>query len=325
MIIFVVRRLLISIPVLIVSSFIVFMLVASSGDPLGDLLLRPGVTKGMVEARRRQLGLDKPPIVRYARWVKGIAKADLGKSLRSNEDVGPILLRALAVTLRLVVFATLIAILLAVVIGVLQGLYQYRKFDYVMTFFAFLFFSMPTFWLAAVLKDIGIRINIAVGTRIFFTVGEQTPNLLGRSWAIWLDRIGHLLLPSLTLVLIQMAAWSRFQRAGMLEVLNADYIRTAYAKGLSRRRVIFRHALRNALIPVVTVTAIDFAAILGGAVITETVFGWAGMGRLLLQALEVQDVNVVQAWLLVAAMLVIVFNLFADVMYAYLDPRIRYG
>lgn len=301
------------------------MLVATSGDPLGDLLLRPGATKAMVQARRVQLGLDKPPIVRYGLWVKGLVKGDLGKSLRSGEDVGPVLVRALGVTLRLVVFATAIAILIAVVIGVLQGLYQYRRFDYVMTFFAFLFYSMPVFWLAAVLKDLGIRINLAMGTRLFFTVGEQTPNLAGGWWATFLDRAGHMLLPSLTLVLIQMAAWSRFQRAGMLEVLNADYIRTAYAKGLPAKRVIFRHALRNALIPVVTVAAIDFAAILGGAVITETVFGWAGMGRLLLTSLQVQDTNVVQAWLLAAAALVIGFNLLADMMYAYLDPRIRYG
>jgi peptide/nickel transport system permease protein len=142
---------------------------------------------------------------------------------------------------------------------------------------------------------------------------------------VWSDRLGHLVLPALTLVLIQVAGWSRYQRASMLEVLNADYVRTAKAKGLPPARVITRHAMRNALIPIVTLVAIDFGLLLSGAVITERVFGWAGMGRLLLDSLTRQDINVVQAWLLVSATMVIVFNLLADILYGYLDPRIRRG
>lgn len=325
MLAFTLRRLAISVPVVIASSFIVFVLVATAGgDPLADLRLRPGVSEATIELRRKQLNLDEPVLERYAIWAKDAVRGDLGRSF-SNEEVRPLLFRRLGVTLRLVLFATVISVLVAVLIGSLSAVKQYSKFDYAATFFAFVFFSMPVFWLAALVRDVGIRVNEALGRRVFFVVGEQTPNMSGGLVETWLDRFGHMLLPTLTLVLIQMAAWSRFQRGSMLEVLNADYVRTARAKGLAGPRVLFRHGLRNALIPVVTVVAIDFATILGGAVITETVFGWAGMGQLLVQALRVQDVNVVQAWLLVAAALVVVFNLAADLLYGYLDPRTRRG
>ncbi|HET7489444.1 MAG TPA: ABC transporter permease [Acidimicrobiales bacterium] len=323
MLAFAIRRLLVSIPVIIASSFIVFMLVATAGgDPLGDLRLRPGISEATINVRRHQLHLDEPVLQRYVTWAKGVVHGDLGRSF-SNEEVRPMLFRSLGVTMRLVLFATLVAVIIAVFVGSLSAVKQYSKFDYTSTFFAFVFFSMPVFWLAALLKDVGIRINTELGHRIFFVVGEQSPTPPPGFIALQLDRLGHMLLPSLTLILISMASWSRFQRGSMLEVLHADYIRTAKAKGLKSNRVLFRHALRNALIPVVTVVAIDFAAILGGAVITETVFGWAGMGRLLVDALRVQDVNVVLGWLLITAVLVVIFNLIADLLYGVLDPRIR--
>lgn len=323
MLAFTLRRLAVSIPVIIASSFIVFVLVATAGgDPLGDLRLRPGISESTIQARRHELNLDKPVLTRYGIWVKGIVKGDLGRSV-SKQEVRPLLFRRLGVTLRLVLCATVVAVILAIFIGSLGAVKQYSRFDYAATFGAFVFFSMPVFWLAALLRDVGIRINRRVGEQIFYVVGEQTPNLTGGWWTVTADRIGHILLPSLTLILISMASWSRFQRGSMLEVLNADYVRTAKAKGLSASKVLFRHALRNAMIPVVTVVAIDFAAILGGAVITEQVFGWTGMGRLLVDALKVKDVNVVQAWLLVTAVLVVLFNLIADLLYGYLDPRTR--
>ena len=325
MLAFTLRRLAISVPVVIASSLIVFVLVATAGgDPLADLRLRPGVSEATIEARRQQLNLDEPVLERYAIWAKDVVRGDLGRSV-GNEEIRPLLVRRLGVTLRLVLLATIVSVLVAVFIGSSSALRQYSRFDYAATFFAFVFFSMPVFWLAAVLRDIGIRINEELGRRVFFVVGEQTPGLEGGFLDVWADRIGHLLLPTLTLVLIQMAGWSRFQRGSMLEVLNADYMRTARAKGLPGSTVLFRHGLRNALIPVVTVVAVDFAGIVSGAVITETVFGWSGMGRLLVEGLRKQDVNVVQAWLLVAAVLVVVFNLIADLLYGYLDPRTRRG
>jgi peptide/nickel transport system permease protein len=324
MLAFVARRLAISIPLIAISSFLVFVLVATApGDPLADLRLGRGDNSAAIELRRQQLDLDEPVVDRYLGWVGDAVTGDLGRSI-SNEEISSLIWRRLGVTMRLVLFATVVSVILAVVLGSVTAMRPYSKLDYGSTFFAFVFFSMPVFWLAALLKDLGIRINDAVGSRLFFTVGEQSPSIDGGFVATWLDRLGHLLLPSLTLILIQMAAWSRFQRGSMLEVLNADYIRTARAKGLTRTRVLFRHGLRNALIPVTTVVAIDFATILGGAVVTETVFGWSGMGTLLVDALERKDVKVVQAWLLVTAVLVVLFNLIADIVYGLLDPRIRY-
>ncbi|HEX6147153.1 MAG TPA: ABC transporter permease, partial [Acidimicrobiia bacterium] len=142
--------------------------------------------------------------------------------------------------------------------------------------------------------------------------------------AIWSDRLGHMILPVLTLVLLQMAGWSRFQRGAMLEVLNADYVRTAKAKGLRKRQVVLRHALRNALIPIVTVAALNFGAVLGGAVITETIFAWPGMGKFFIDSLIRGEIYTLMAWLMVTAIAVITMNLIADIIYGWLDPRIRY-
>lgn len=310
---------------MLVASVLVFALVATSGDPLAELRLNPRISPAVIQVRIQQLNLDEPVMVRYGLWAKGVLRGDFGKSLVTGEPVRPLLMRRLGVTLRLVLAATLLAVLVGVTLGVLQALKQYSRLDYTATFSAFVFFSMPVFWLAALLKDVGIRINEWLGARVFYTVGEQTPDLLGGFFTVWADRLGHLVLPSLTLILIQMASWSRFQRAGMLEVLNSDYVRTARAKGLTRRRVVFRHALRNALIPVVTIVAIDFGGIFAGAILTERIYAWTGMGQLITEGLIRQDVNVVQAWLLVVAVAVIVFNLIADVLYGYLDPRIRRG
>jgi len=322
---FTLRRIAISIPLLLVASFIVFALVASSGDPLAPLRANPSISEATLRAREEALNLDEPIPVRYGIWIQDAVTGDLGRSSVTNEDVRPLLQRRMAVTLRLVLFATIIAAIVAVAIGVIAAVRQYSLFDYGATFSAFVFFSIPVFWLAAVLKDVGIRINEGLDRRIFFTVGEQTPRLAGGFLDVWSDRVGHLILPALTLILIQLAAWSRYQRAAMLEVLNSDFLRTARAKGLGFFRVLIVHGLRNALIPVVTVVAIDFAAILGGAVITETVFGWKGMGILLVDGVRARDVNVVQGWLLVTATVVIAFNLVADLLYGVLDPRIRRG
>jgi len=271
------------------------------------------------------LGLDRPLMTRYVDWATGVVTGDFGRSAKDNEPVVDKLGRAITVTLRLLGGALSLAVLLGVAIGVAAALKQYSKFDYASTFFAFVFFSMPVFWLAAVLKDAGIRINQLIGFRLFFTIGEKDPTVVGGFLTVFGDRVGHMILPVLTLILIQVAGWSRYQRATMLDVLSADYVRTARAKGLSPGKVILRHTLRNALIPIVTLVAIDFGLLMSGAVITETVFAWNGMGRLLVRGLLDRDTNVVQAWLLVSAAMVVLFNLLADVAYGYLDPRIRRG
>jgi peptide/nickel transport system permease protein len=323
---FIVRRLLIAIPLVLLSSVLVFLLVANSGDPLADLKGRnPPVPQQTIENRKEQLGLNDPLPVRYATWLGNFVQGDFGKSIRGVE-VRPLLMQRLRVTLRMVILASVLALVLAVGAGVLSAVKQYTPTDYTFTFLGFLFLSMPVFWLAALLKEYGaIRLNRLFGEQVIYTVGAETPNLTGSFGTKLADWAGHLVLPTIALALITFASWSRYQRATMLDVLGSDYIRLARAKGLSRRRVMTRHALRNALIPLVTVAAIDVGAIFGGAVITERVFSWQGMGALLVQGVETSDVNVLLAWLMVTSVIVVVFNLIADVLYAVLDPRIRYG
>ena len=316
------RRILVSIPVLVVASAIVFALVATI-DPLAELRANPNTTREQIELQERALGLDKPFAERYVDWLGGVVTGDFGRSNTYNEPVSTVLAGAIPVTLRLVVVASVLSVIIGVGIGVGSALRQYGTFDNTATFFAFLFFAMPTFWLAALLKDLGVRFNEWQGRRIFFTVGEQTPRLDAGFLGTWSDRIGHLILPSLTLILIQMAATSRFQRSAMLDVLGADYVRTARAKGVPRRKVITKHALRNALLPVVSYAGVTFGSLIAGAIITETVFSWRGMGKVFIDGLFQGDTNLTQAWLLVTAVSVIVVNLFTDILYGYLDPRIR--
>jgi len=326
MVSFIIRRLLIAIPLVLLSSVLVFLLVANSGDPLADLKGRnPPVPPQVIQAREHQLLLDQPLPQRYWHWLTHFVRGDMGKSIRGVE-VRPLLWQRMKVTLRMVILASIIAIVLAIGAGVLSAVKQYTPTDYTFTFLGFLFLSMPVFWLAALLKEYGaIRLNKLFGKQVVFTVGAETPNLAGSFGHRIADYAGHLVLPTIALALISFAAWSRYQRATMLDVLGADYIRLARAKGLSRRRVMVRHALRNALIPLVTVVAIDIGAVFGGAIITERVFAWQGMGALLVQGAVTSDPNILLAWLMVTSILVVLFNLIADVLYAVLDPRIRYG
>jgi peptide/nickel transport system permease protein len=228
------------------------------------------------------------------------------------------------VTLRLVFVAVLLALFFAVITGVVSAVRQYSKTDYALTFLGFVFLAMPSFWIAVLLKQGGITYNRGTGTSTFYTIGEKTPQLEGNLWVHFTDAVGHLILPTLSLAAISYAAWSRFQRASMLEVLNSDYVRLARAKGLKPRTVLIRHALRTALIPMVTVSALGIAAILGGAVITETVFGWNGMGQYLLRSIAAFDRNAVLGWLMVSGFIVVLGNLVADLLYGVLDPRIRH-
>ena len=323
---FIVRRILTSFVVLAVASFLVYMIVTTLGDPLADLRNRvPPVPAAVIEDRRAELDLDKPPLERYGIWVGGAVRGDFGENL-AGEEIAPLLFRRLQVTMRMVLLSTLIALTLAVVVGVYSAVRQYTAGDYAATFFGFLFLSTPVFWLAALLKEfLAIRLNRLLGGTYVYTVGAQSPNLTGSLGHRLADYAGHLALPTLALALVSFAAWSRFQRASMLDVLNSDHLRLARSKGLSDMRVLVKHGLRNALIPLTTVVAVDFAAILGGAIVTESVFAWQGMGRLLIDAINRYDPNVVAAWLLVSGTVVVLFNLVADVLYGVLDPRIRYG
>jgi peptide/nickel transport system permease protein len=323
-----VRRLVAGLLVLFAASTLVFFAVAVSGDPLEPLrLTNPPAPPETIALREHQLHLDKPMVERYWVWLTDlVGHGDFGRSVNDTIHIGPDLLDRAAVTLRLVFAAMLLAVVLAVVAGVVGAVRQYSKTDYTLTFAGFLFLAMPSFWLAILLKDAGIWFNRTTGSTVFYTLGDRSPFLADPSaWHRFTDIAGHMILPTLALALISYASWSRYQRASMLEVLGSDYVRLARAKGLRWGVVLRRHALRTALIPLVTVTALDVAAIIGGAVITETVFNWNGMGRFLLVAIAQRDINVVMAWLVLAGLVVVAFNLLADLLYGVLDPRIRYA
>ncbi|HLR55247.1 MAG TPA: ABC transporter permease [Actinomycetales bacterium] len=501
---FILRRLGISFLILLGGSLLLYVLTINSGDPIADLRESNDENRELLIQRRTEyMGLDLPWYQRYWTWLVGVSKCvtlncDLGLT-RNGVSVNSLLVDAAGSTLRLVILATLLAIVIGIATGILTAIRQYSGFDYVVTFLAFLFFSLPVFWAAVLLKDYGaIRFNnwiadpqiststmiiiavvlglilqgimggdlrrrlltagvtavftfgalfyftfvgwfldpalgvgiialaaaggavivvtlisglenrrvlysalttVAFGAVAFFaiaplmhepsfpllfllafgfiaagaligklwggdssgmaiatsvitslitfalivtdyvlrawpgylkmqprpisTIGSQTPNFEGEFWQTFIDRGTQLLLPTILLTLISVASYTRYTRSSMLEVLEQDYVRTARSKGLSERTVITKHAFRNALIPITTIVAFDFASLIGGAVITEQVFGWRGMGQLFVTGLDEVDPGPVMAFFLVTGTAAVVMNMLADIMYAYLDPRIR--
>ncbi len=507
MLVFIIRRLIVSFFVLLVATFIVYNLTALSGDPLSDLRQSQAPNREqLIEQRTAIMQLEVAPPLRYLGWLGGVSgcilpfsECDLGQN-RFGQDVSAILALAMGQTLRLVLTASLVAIVVGITIGIVSALRQYSGFDYSITFAAFVFFSLPSFWVAVLLKQygaiafndwlrdpvipipvvvvvallsalfwmaviggdrrrrlitfasagvataavlvylsivrwfetpslgialitvsaiglaflvtalvsglakrrvlyasllsaaggivsffatqpvlinpswwhilmlaaitvaVGIGIGYAVGGldkpqaarsavltglltgglifwdhvllavpdysgrvggRVISTIGSNTPNYNGDFWGRYVDTQTHLLLPTVALILISFATYTRYTRASMLEVMNQDYVRTARSKGLTERTVVMRHAFRNALIPVTTLMAFDFAGIVGGAVITEKVFGWDGMGTMFRDGLTLVDPNTVMAFFIVTGTAIVVFNMVADILYAYLDPRIR--
>ncbi|GHE14215.1 ABC transporter permease [Klenkia taihuensis] len=324
---FTIRRVIASVFVLLASSFLVFALCAASFDPLSKYYTQnPRPPESFFENLREQLGLNDNFFVRYWNWLSGALTGNFGETINGtpvSEQLGGRLL----VTGRMILLAIIIAVVLAVVVGVVGAVRQYKPSDYAFTFLAYLLIALPTFWFAAILKEfVAGGVNDVFGKQVLFTIGEETPglSLYASGWELWSDRLGHLVLPTVSLALLSFAAWSRFQRSAMLDVLGSDYMRLARAKGLPYRRVVMKHGLRNALIPLTTVVALGIGTLFGGAVITEQVFVWHGMGEYLIQnGIGQNDINVVLGWLLVSAVFVVVFNLVADVLYAVLDPRIR--
>jgi peptide/nickel transport system permease protein len=226
-------------------------------------------------------------------------------------------------TLQFILSALIISVIVGVSIGVYSALRQYSAFDYTATTLSFVGFAMPVFWLALMLQVLVVQIYLKWNIRVFYTSGLSSVDP-GTGFHWFLDRAQHLALPIMALCVLSIAQYSRYMRASMLEVLNSDYVRTARAKGLVERRVVMKHAFRNALIPLVTVVAIDFGAIFAGAIVTETIFTLDGMGFYFINALQASDPYPVMAWLMVVATMVVTFNLIADVLYGVFDPRIRY-
>ncbi|MFK7918919.1 MAG: ABC transporter permease [Ilumatobacter sp.] len=492
---FIIRRFLVSIPILLTSSILMFFLVINSGDPLADLRISTNPNRDqLIAARRQRLRLNDSFWERYTDWITGIFRGDFGQN-REGQNVSTLLSQAVQTTMRLVILATILSIVIGILFGIITAVRQYSALDYSSTFAAFLFFSLPVFWVAVLLKEFGaIKYNdyleepglsttgililtvlsslfvgglvsgsrsrralavavtavvsavvlllvdssdwmtnpglspivltavVAVaavgcaaiyaplsntrvvvsalgaagigllGAAIFSdwvvdpnwtkiallivmsglvgagvgaaaggvvdrraamragvaatfaaasvivvdefvsawepgrtvgTIGPQTPNLTGTFWPRMVDYAGHQILPSLALALIGFATFMRFTRSSMLDTMKSDYVRTAKAKGLPATQVIMRHAFRTALIPVMTVVTISFASIIEGAVITETVFGWKGMGQLFIDGVRDVDPYPVMGFVVVVSASIVLLNAFADILYAYLDPRIR--
>jgi ABC-type dipeptide/oligopeptide/nickel transport system permease component len=320
---YVIRRLLYSIVVLFVASFLTFTFVATTGDPLAPLRITPNVSPQTVANLTESKHLDEPVPVRYWYWLKDATTNQFGTKLLGDEKILPDLWRVMKNTLQLVIVAELLAILVAVAIGVYSALRQYSAFDYTATTFSFLGLAMPLFWLALMLQVGVVYVYEWTGHRLFpiANLSDVDP---GTGVSFWIDRGHHLVLPVIVLMIAQVAVYSRFMRSSMLEVVNSDYVRTARAKGLSEQTVTMKHAFRNALIPIVTLIGLNFGALLAGSIVVEIVFSLDGMGLYFLTALGANDPYPIMAWLMVTATMVIVFNLIADIAYGYLDPRVRY-
>jgi len=318
---YIVRRVVYSIPVLLIASFLVFWGVRTTYDPTSKYRTSKDAAR-IIAQKRKELGLDKPILVQWWTWFTNFLHGNLGVSDRTNDNVWSMLTHALWPSLQLMFWGTMFALVIAIGVGVYSAVKQYSFGDYAFTGISYIGIAMPTFLFG--LLAIALLVTLPVtkfhlSEPIFYSVGLHSQGESGFN----LDYIRHLALPVLTLTVQSVAVWSRFQRASMLDVLNADYVRTARAKGVPRRKVIFRHAFRNALIPLVTVVALDSAFLVGGLVITEQIFSISGMGRLFLDSLSFGDAPVLLGWFLIVAIFVIVFNLVADLMYGVLDPRIR--
>lgn len=329
---YVVRRILITIPLLLVGSFLVFALVQGMGDPLGEWRLQKPRTPDEIALAYERTGYNDPFFERYVNWLGGFVQGDWGTTVipgAGAKDVQTEVMHGLWITFRLVIGAEILALLIGIAVGVIGAVRQYSFFDYTATGFAFVLFSMPVFCIGLMLKSAAIPFNNfleSIGMDRWITTAGPPPGGFSGSFGHQITQyVGTFLLPTLSLLAIQFALYSRFQRASMLDILGQDYVRTAQAKGLSQGRVIFRHAFRNGLIPVVTVFAVNFGTVIGGAVITESVFNWSGMGKLLIRSIYEKEPYMVLGVVMVAAMAVIVSNLIADILYARLDPRIRLG
>jgi peptide/nickel transport system permease protein len=299
-----------------------YILSQAPGGPLAPYLQNPHITPADIERLKHNFGLDQPLPIRYARWLGHVVTGDLGYSNSNSETVTQAILERLPATFELMGASFVLSLLIGVAAGIFSAIRPYTSFDYIVTSFAFFGQSMPVFWFAlmmqlafAVYGFTGFGIHLALpSASMCYT--DDCP--------LW-DRLEHLVLPTVTLSLLYIAQWSRFMRSSMLEVVKTDYMRTALAKGLDFRIVVMKHGFRNALIPLVTIIALSLPGIFAGAIVTETIFAWPGMGRLFINALGQQDFSLLMGYLMLVSLLVVFFNLLADVVYAWLDPRVKYS
>lgn len=317
---FAAKRLAYSLIVVLVASFFLFWAVRKAFDPLAKVRLSQDPTA--IARERSRLGLDHSILEQYLRWLGDFVRGDWGVSAATSEPVFSTIGRALGTTLQLVVWGIALAILVSAAVGVYSAVRQYSIGDVTLTGLSYLGLAMPPFWFGLVLialLSIAPQRMLDLPDPPLFFVGLHSPGDTG----FGLDYLRHLVLPVLTLTVGLIGSWSRYLRTSMLDTLHSDYVRTARAKGVPRRQVILRHALRNSLGPFVTVVALDAGTLIGGLVVTEQVFSVDGMGRLFISSIQAGDAFVLVPWMVVVALAVILFNLLADLGYARLDPRVR--
>lgn len=339
---YLIKRLMQGIPLLFIISVVLFALMMSMGDPVATMGGRRVTRAADYERLKRQLGLDKPIFTQYFYWLVGntwtridldgdgvaeapgtrlgILRGDFGTSLVNRKPVMQVISERIPNTLILMLTGELIVILGALLVGVYSALRQYSLLDHVVTALSFIGYSMPIFFIALLLMTVFAVLFKRWGLPYLPTVGMFDPQI-GKTFG---QVVYHMVLPVISMSVVSLASYSRYIRSTMLDVLNQDYIRTARSKGLPRRSVVFVHALKNASLPIATIVGLDLPFLLGGAVVTERIFAWPGMGRLFLDHVSRADSPVVMGILMLVAVAVIVFQIITDVVYAWLDPRIRY-
>lgn len=327
MIAYLLRRLFGAIPLLLgILTIIFFIIHIAPGDPTARFF-NPNVSPEVIEQMRRNLGLDQPLHVQYVKWLTAFLQGNFGYSFGQMRPISDILPEVLWNTLQLTLISLVIIFVLGMLIGIVQAVRQYSVADNVLTFLALFFYSMPAFWLALMLILIFSLKASQWGWPLWLQFPASQMMSVGAEYLPagerLMDRLKHLVLPAVALGIGSAAGVARYMRGSMLEVIHQDFIRTARAKGLSERTVIFKHALRNALIPIITLLGLYLPFLLSGAVLVETIFSWPGMGRLIVDAIFQRDYPLVMASSFVIAAIVIFGNLVSDLLYAVVDPRIR--
>ncbi|SMC22821.1 peptide/nickel transport system permease protein [Desulfacinum hydrothermale DSM 13146] len=329
---FILRRTLALIPTVFgISVLVFFMIHLVPGDP-AEMMLGERASEQALKEVREQLGLDKPLYVQYGRFLARLAKGDLGRALRTNEKITTEIADRFPATVELSIAAMIFAVTLGMLAGILSATRQYSVFDYSSMIFSLVGVSMPIFWLGLILMIIfSVHLGwLPLSGRLSYHIHIESitglyilDSLLTLNWPALKDAVWHIIMPAFTLSTIPMAIIARITRSSMLEVLRQDYIRTAKAKGLAPRVVHYKHALKNALIPVITVIGLQFGILLGGAILTETIFAWPGIGLWLLNAVYARDFNAVQGGTMLIATTFVTINMLVDILYAWINPRIK--
>ena len=313
------RRLLIAVPSLLGISVVLFTVLAlAPGDPFGELASNVNVPPEVAAGLRAKFGLDDPIALRYLRWLSAMLHGDWGFSFVSRMDVDTLIRQRLPATLLVIGASQLVALLIALPVGVYSALRPYSIFDQIANLLAFIGFSLPTFFT-------GLLFILLFSIYLDWLPFVFQADISATGWQWYWEEFKQAVMPVSVLALLQAASWTRYVRSAVLEVVRLDYVTTARAKGLPERTVVVKHIVRNALIPVVTLVALQMPALFGGAIVTEQIFRIPGIGSLLISSILANDTPVIMAVTFVSACLVILFNLIADILYGWLDPRIAYG